>query len=383
MRVTRLTPTDGLVALAVGLFALIEELTGGTELAERPMLALWVAGGAGTALLVLFRRVAPVTTMAVYTVASCAVFAITLADAAAWQWLTELVFLFTVLSQTRLRSARALFAVAATAVFVLCMGLTYGGARFAEYAIAASMSAIAGGAGAGVRRYQVQAHQADARTEAVVARSERLVREAVADEQARLARELHDIVASSVSMMVMQAGGLRRTLPADLGREREALTHIESTGRAAVEELQRMLHLLRGPATDSRLPQPGLARVDDLVEQSRTAGLDVVVEVTGDPAPLPAGLDLSAYRIVQEALTNTLKHAGPTRVTVTIDHRPGELRLDVCDEGPRAGYRPSPRVPGGHGLIGMRERATLFHGDLTAKAREGGGFEVRAILPIK
>ncbi|GLX93058.1 sensor histidine kinase [Herbidospora sp. NBRC 101105] len=382
MRGTRLSAADGLVAVAVGLFAVIEELTGGTELSERPIPALWVAWGVATAVLVLFRRVAPVWTMAVYTVVSSTVFVFTLEDAAAWQWLTELVFLFTVLSLHRLRSARAVFGVAATVVFVAAMGLTYGGAEFAEYAIAAGMSAIAGGAGVGVRRYQVLAARAEERTDAVVARSERLVREAVAEEQARLARELHDIVASSVSMMVMQAGGLRRRLPADLGREREALSQIEATGRGAVEELQRMLHLLRGPATDSRLPQPGLARVGDLVEQSRSAGLDVTVEVTGEPRPLPAGLDLSAYRIVQEALTNTLKHAGPTRVTVTIDHRPGELRLDVTDDGPRDGFRAAPHIPGGHGLIGMRERAALFHGSLDA-GPDGGGFTVRAVLPLK
>ncbi|TKK89258.1 sensor histidine kinase [Herbidospora galbida] len=382
MHATRLNAADGLVATAVGLFALIEELTGGTELAERPVPALWVAGGIATAILVLFRRVAPIWTMAVYTVVSGAVFVLTLEDAAAWQWLTELVFLFTVLSQARLRSGQALFGVAATVVFVATMGLTYGGAEFAEYAIAAGMSAIAGGAGVGVRRYQVLARRAEQRTDAVVARSEQLVREAVAEEQARLARELHDIVASSVSMMVMQAGGLRRRLPAELGPERDALTQIEATGRGAVEELQRMLHLLRGPAPDSRLPQPGLARVGDLVDQSRTAGLDVTVEVTGDPRPLPAGLDLSAYRIVQEALTNTLKHAGPTRVTVTIDHGPGELRLDVTDDGPRDGFRPAPHVPGGHGLIGMRERAALFHGSLDAGPAKSG-FTVRAVLPLK
>nr|WP_062330632.1 sensor histidine kinase [Herbidospora sakaeratensis] len=382
MQGTRLNAADGLVAGAVGLFAVIEELTGGTNLAERSVPSVWVAWGIVTAVLVLFRRAAPIATTAVYTVVSCAVFVFTLEDAAAWQWLTELLFLFTVLSQTRLRSARALFGVAATTVFVATMGLTYGGAGFADYAIAAGMAAIAGGAGAGVRRYQVMARRADERTDAVVARSEQLVREAVAEEQARLARELHDIVASSVSMMVMQAGGLRRRLPADLGREREALTQIEATGRGAVEELQRMLHLLRGPATDSRLPQPGLARVGELVDQSRTAGLDVRVEVTGDPRPLPAGLDLSAYRIVQEALTNTLKHAGPTRVAVTIDHGPGELRVDVTDDGPRDGFRPAPHTQGGHGLIGMRERAALFHGSLAAGPMDGG-FAVRAVLPLK
>ncbi|MEV0200091.1 ATP-binding protein [Nonomuraea sp. NPDC050691] len=183
--------------------------------------------------------------------------------------------------------------------------------------------------------------------------------------------------------MTMQTGGVRLMLRADQEREREVLTSVEDTGRGALEELRRMLGLLRGPEGDGTVPQPGLDRLDDLLEQARTAGLDVRFDVRGEPVPLPAGLDLSAYRIVQEALTNTLKHAGPTRVAVTVAHRPGELRLEVVDEGPRAGRAPARAAgTGGHGLIGMRERAALFQGTLTAGPDGSGGFAVRAVLPL-
>lgn len=207
--------------------------------------------------------------------------------------------------------------------------------------------------------------------------------DAVAAERARLARELHDLVAHSVSVMVMQAGGVRLMLRPDQVTERATLAVIEETGRGAVEELRRMLGLLRGPDPDGLTPQPGLARLDDLLDQVRLAGLRVRVEVTGDPAPLPAGLDLSAYRIIQEALANTLKHAGPTDATVTIAYHRAELHLHITDAGPRAPAPPPPPArTGGRGLIGMRERAALFKGTLHAGPLPDGGYAVLAVLPL-
>ncbi|WP_449060918.1 sensor histidine kinase [Planomonospora algeriensis] len=215
---------------------------------------------------------------------------------------------------------------------------------------------------------------------------ELLAREAVAvEERIRIARELHDVVAHSVSVMVMQAGAARLTLDPAQVAQREALTAVEETGREAVEELRRMVGLLRtGPDAEGLAPQPGLARLDDLVEQARAAGLEVGLSVEGVPAPLPMGLDLSAYRIVQEALANTLRHAGPTRSEVTVAYRPRMLCLDIVDEGPRDGRTPIAGGPAGtgHGLIGMRERVALFHGRLSAGPLPEGGYGVRVSLPL-
>ncbi|WP_204041698.1 sensor histidine kinase [Acrocarpospora phusangensis] len=380
---SRLNAVDYLVAIGVGVFAVTEELSGGTDLPARPNLALWVAAGVVTALLALVRRLFPFAVMVVYTGVSVAVFVLTGNDAGAWQWFIQLLFLFTLLSEVPLNSLKGLFGPVATTLFMAGMSIAYAKENeFAEYAIGIAMAAIAGGAGFGLRRHRLRALSADERSETLAAQSEMRIKEAVAEEQARLARELHDIVAHSVSLMVMQAGGVRRMLRADQAKEREAMALIEETGRGAVEELRRMLHLLRGPGLDALTPQPGLGRLDDLVEQSRSAGLDVQVDVEGEPVPLPAGLDLSAYRIVQEALTNTLKHAGPTAVTVTIGYRSHELSLDITDVGPRDGTPSAPAVPGGHGLIGMRERVALFRGDLTAGPLPGNGFAVRAALPL-
>jgi signal transduction histidine kinase len=208
---------------------------------------------------------------------------------------------------------------------------------------------------------------------------ERQAREAVMDERVRIARELHDMVAHSVTVMVIQAGVVRRRLDAGLPVDPQLLHSIESSGREAVGELRRTLGLLRGEGADLAQPPAGLDRLDDLIAQVREAGLAVTLRRIGTPAPLLPAVDLSAYRIAQEALTNVLKHAGPARATVTVDHRADGLHLDIENDGAEV-----PAVPagGGQGLIGMRERVTLFGGDLVAGPRPGGGFAVRARLPV-
>jgi signal transduction histidine kinase len=231
---------------------------------------------------------------------------------------------------------------------------------------------------------------------------------AAAEERARIARELHDVVAHSVSVMVVQAGAARRTLATSPAQATTALGQIESTGRQALVEMRRLLGLLRdGDHEDAAAltPQPGLAHLESLAEAAREAGLPVEVEVEGEPRPLPAGVDLSAYRIVQEALTNSLKHAGPARARVRVRYGREALEVQVSDDGagrpapPRgdAGLamvrlRPggllevtSPEVPaagGGNGLIGMRERVALFGGSLEAGPSPGGGYRVAARLPL-
>ena len=203
------------------------------------------------------------------------------------------------------------------------------------------------------------------------------VRRATAEEQARIARELHDVLAHSVSVMVVQAAAAGDVFDANPERAREALASVEATGRAALAELRRLLGNVRdGDA--SYAPQPGLAGLDALAEHVRAAGVEVDVQVEGAPAPLAAGLDLAAYRIVQEALTNTLKHAGATRAAVTVRHRDSQVELEVVDDGVGAAGDEGT----GHGIIGMRERATLYGGELRAEPRPGGGFRVFATLPF-
>ncbi|TMR98947.1 sensor histidine kinase [Nonomuraea basaltis] len=382
-RTVRLGPIDWLVAAVIGLFALMEELRGSAGLPERPVVALWLGGAALTAILVLVRRRAPFAVVCLFTAANMAVFLLARQPPGAWQWYTQLLLLFTLLSLVPLGSWRGVAGLLMTGFFLtgLFVGTTTSGVE--EYAVSAVMAMIAGGAGVAVRRHGLRADLADARSELMAARSELLAREAVARERARIARELHDIIAHSVSVMVLQAGGVRMMLPKDRRQEQEALVSIEETGRGAVEELHRMLGLLRAaPESDETAPRPTLDRLSELVAHLRSTGLDVALRVEGEPVPLAAGLDLSAYRIVQEALTNILKHAGPTEALIKVTYGTGELSLEITDEGPKDG-RAGPAVPsGGNGLMGIRERVTLFHGDLDAGPREGGGYRVRAVLPL-
>ena len=221
------------------------------------------------------------------------------------------------------------------------------------------------------------------RAEHLAARAERLERanaEAVAAERARIARELHDVIAHSVSVMTVQAGAARLLLDEDPDRARAPLLAVEETGREALAEMRRLLGILRGDDERAALaPQPSIARIDALAEQVRTAGLPVDVHVEGEPRPLSPGVDLAAYRVVQEALTNALKHAGAARARVEVRYRDTALELAIVDDG-RA---PANGAGAGHGIVGMRERVSLYGGELRAGSRREGGFEVRATLPLE
>ena len=230
-----------------------------------------------------------------------------------------------------------------------------------------------------------------ARAAALEERALRLERErdeaaerAVEAERSRIARELHDVVAHSMSVMVVTAGAARRIIDRDPDAAREAMGNIETTGRQALDEMRRLLGVLRrdGDDTLGRAPQPSVKHLDALVHQLTDAGLPVSLEIEGEPRPLAAGLDLSAYRIVQEALTNTLKHAGPATATVRLSYGAAALELRVIDDG-RGGAADRTAGDRGHGLIGMRERVALYGGELVAGPRSGGGFEVRATLPLQ
>jgi signal transduction histidine kinase len=210
---------------------------------------------------------------------------------------------------------------------------------------------------------------------------EQRTRLALSDERTRIAREFHDVVAHSVGVMVVQAEGARRVLERDPGRAREALVSIEQTGRTALAEMRRSLGVLRRDDADPALePQPGMDDLGRLLEQAREGGLTVEVAVEGEPKPLPQGVDLSAYRIVQEALTNTIKHAGRAHTQVTVRYGERDLELEVTDDGPG----PSANGEGGsgHGLVGMRERIAAHGGELRTGPGPEGGFVVRASLPL-
>jgi signal transduction histidine kinase len=218
---------------------------------------------------------------------------------------------------------------------------------------------------------------------ASVARAERAhalaTEEALAAERARIARELHDVVSHSISVMGVQAGAARRLLPEGQGELYELLASIEATGRDSVGEMRRLLGIVRaGEEPLARAPQPGLGALDELVEHSRAGGLVVEVDVSGAPRALPAGLELAAFRIVQEALTNVRKHAPGARVDVAVRWRDHELALSVADDGPGP-INPS---PGGHGIVGMRERALLYGGQFEVGPGADGGFRVHARLPL-
>jgi signal transduction histidine kinase len=202
---------------------------------------------------------------------------------------------------------------------------------------------------------------------------------AVAEERARLARELHDIVGHSVSVMTVQTAAVRRLLRPDQEREREALLTVEQTGREALAEMRRLVGVLRRPEEAPALaPQPGLEHVVKLVEQAREAGLRTDLRVEGTAVELPAGIDLTAYRLVQEGLTNALKHARAHRAEVLVRYDNGCVELVVRDDG----HGGTPGSSGGHGLVGMRERVAVCSGELHAGPRPDGGFELRALLPV-
>jgi signal transduction histidine kinase len=221
----------------------------------------------------------------------------------------------------------------------------------------------------------------EARAVELEAKREREVEAAVADERARIARELHDIVGHSVSLMVLQAGAARQALDAHPEKARVPLVSIETTGRAAMSELRRLVAMLRQFGQDEELaPQPSLRHLDQLVSQVADAGIAVHLDSNGSLDALPPGLDLSAYRIVQESLTNVVKHSGARHAEVHVRCKGGEVEVTVQDDGHGV---PGEQHGSGHGLIGMRERVNLYGGRLEVGARDGGGFRVYASLPYE
>ena len=234
--------------------------------------------------------------------------------------------------------------------------------------------------GVAVRERAGQAEAAEQR--ATRAERERAVaaRIAVAEERARIVRELHDIVAHAVSVMVLQVGAVRHRLPDELSEDRDALIGVEQAGRTALAEMRRLVGATRHEGDGLELaPQPGLDGLDALVEEVGRAGLPVRLHVDGEPFPLPRAIDLSAYRIVQEGLTNALKHARAGHADVTVRYGVGSVQLEVRDDGRGGGASDGL----GHGLVGIRERVKIFGGEMSAGAAPAGGFVVSARLPLE
>jgi len=206
---------------------------------------------------------------------------------------------------------------------------------------------------------------------------------AVVEERTRIARELHDIVGHSVSVMTVQTSGVRRLLRPEQEQEREALLAVEQTGREALAEMRRVVGALRDPEEGPALaPRPSLSRVDKLVAQARETGLPVDLQIEGEPVPLPAGVDLTAYRLVQEGLTNAIKHAAARHAEVRVRYDGDHVEIEVCDDGRGVDGADSASSGGGHGLVGMRERVSIYGGEIQAGPRAEGGFRLRARLPV-
>jgi signal transduction histidine kinase len=232
--------------------------------------------------------------------------------------------------------------------------------------------------GSTVRNRRLYNAELEARNEALERERDEEAKRVLADERLRIAQELHDVVAHSMGVIAVQAGVGVHVIDQDPAEAKRSLEAIAGTSRSTLTEIRRILGVLRDDGAAGYQPAPGLADLDHLVGDFEVAGLPVTVTRAGGLHPLPPGIDLTAYRIVQEALTNTLKHAGPAHASVTIEYRPDALRLRVTDDGRGVNGTTS---DGGHGLLGMRERVGVYGGSLVAGPRTGGGFDVVAELP--
>jgi signal transduction histidine kinase len=276
-----------------------------------------------------------------------------------------------------------------TAAAVLAAVLVGGGLQVAQAAVGGvALICLGWLAGENTRASRVyagqQAERAAEQAAAAAAEQAEQVSRALADERAQIARDLHDIVAHAMSVIAVRSGVARMVIDSDPEQARDALAIIEITTRRALHEMRLLVGMLRDPEDRPAelSPVPGLADLDRLIADTAVAGVAAEVDVEGETRPLLPAADLSAYRIVQEALTNVVRHAGPTHAWVRIAYRPAELSIEVTDNGPRGqAPRPIARVGGGHGLIGMRERAALFGGKVEA-GPYAGGFRVLATLPV-
>ena len=360
---------DVALTVAFGVPVLASTVASG---AEQDRVVLGVVFGLAATLPLLVRRRWPFAVLAL-------TLAVAIATPVDGQYVFPIMIALYTIGSTR--AWEATIAAAATPVVAGVVYMLAGGPEFtSDDLLAVGLTcAVAAGLGLFVQSRRVSFEALQERAERLDRERELLAERAVAEERVRIAQELHDVVAHNVSLIVVQAQALAATVPGE--RVAATTADIAQLGREAMAEMHRTLKLLRAGEEEQarRAPQPGLADLDGLLERSRATGLRVELAVEGDVRPLAQSLDLSAFRILQEALTNVVKHAGRARTTVLIGYRADALELTVTDSGDGAvTHEPA---PGGHGVVGMRERAALFGGTLTAGRRGEHGFEVHAVLP--
>jgi signal transduction histidine kinase len=368
-------PVDSVVALVLFAAALVEILLGGVSAPVEAKITAVVA----TTLPLAWRSLAPVETVAV-TIGGFAL-AVVLGLPADEQIVPALAPLVAVYSVGVISSVSGVIAAVLIGLFAVGVAaIADPGTQGSDVAVVTALMLAALAVGRAVRVMGFESETLEARATEAERRRDEAARAAVAAERARIARELHDVIGHSISVMGVQAGAVRRLLPAEREREREALLAVERTGRDAVTEMRRLLGFLRSEDEEegTREPPPTLKRVDDLVAEMRRAGLDVELHVDGELDELSAGRALAAFRVLQEALTNALRHAPDSHVTAAVRRTPEAIRIEVLDDG--AGARASING-GGYGLVGMRERVNLYGGTLEAGPRPGSGFAVVATLP--
>ena len=359
---------DVVIAVALAAFVLLE-LFGSDVEGEPGLLGI---GGLLLTLPMAWRRTAPLPATAVAMLGAFALSLITRGGGQEPQTpiLVMLLAAYSTGAYLERREALAGLAIVVTAILV------------DEPGDAVVLGPVFAGAWAAGRLWQARSRDAERMTELAAALERERVEEAriaAAEERARIARELHDVVAHAMTTVVLEAGGERLHLGPEQQRTADVLRGIERTGRQALAEMRRLLDVLRTDDEKPGLaPQPSLARLDDLVERLGRSGLRVDVRIEGEPVALSPGLDVSAFRIVQESLTNVLKHADAATATVVLTYRGDALAIEVADDGRGESLNGDP----GHGLAGLRERAALFGGEVEAAPRPEGGFAVRARLPL-
>jgi signal transduction histidine kinase len=378
---------DGLLAVFVAFLQIVAvRRVAGTQPAARPLadpanlgyLLLAISG-----LVLLVRRRWPVTVFATTVACSLVYYAAHYPDGPGWIGL--FIAIYTLAAQGDGHRSLHLLVAGKVALIVGWLltaelrPLNEAGWVFFRIGAAIMVAAL----GESVRSRRALMAEAMERAERAEQTKEEEARRRVDAERLRIAREVHDTVAHAIAVINVQAGVTAHVLDKRPQQARETLLVIEQTSARALGELRATLGVLRGAADDDRrAPTPGLAQVEELTGLAREAGLDVEVEVASQPRELPSAVDQAAYRILQESITNAIRHAGPARVAILLSYRPSELELQVNDDG-RGPGEAAGRDAGGRGIVGMRERAALLGGELTAGPRLGGGFQVWARLPLQ
>ena len=378
---------DALLALALGVVSLVGLLTIDPEMtseSNREVDVLGVVLAVAIWCAVALRRRNPEAVTWVVTALILSYWVLDYVDSGVT--IAMLLMLYTLAAHVdRPRSLQIGLAVGLALVAVMVAGVVVDDEDLPPVAVVANtvIFATAWTIGDSVRNRSAYLAEVEARADRAEREREIAAQQAVQEERVRIARELHDVVAHSVSVMVVQAGAGRRVLDRNPEQAAEALAVIESTGRNALDELRRLLGVLRHEdGVPTIVPQPTAGDLTALVEQWRDAGMDVELDAEDEPPELPAGVGLTVYRIVQEALTNVMKHAGPARAHVTVRYD-DDVHIEVTDDG-RGGRPHDADVPSsGQGLIGMRERVELFGGTLAIGPRPGGGYRVRATIPVR